>query len=133
VGSEQKKIIASWIFALGLMVVDSSYESLRAIWAVVRHPAIEVTRATSLGPKRTELKREEQRYFLSYGIYLPLDDIMFQDELIENGARHGDSLRSSCGGAKSGVTWAIWLPLKFRWPLIGERVSEWCWKPTIIG
>jgi len=132
-GSEQKKIIGSWIFALGLMVVDSSYESLRALWAVVRHPAINVTRVTSLGPERTELKREEQRYFLVYGIYLPLDDIMFGDELVGNGARYGDSLRSSCGVVTSGVTWAVWLPLKFRWPLIGERALEWCWKPTIIG
>jgi hypothetical protein len=130
-GAKPKKIgIVSWVCAIGLGLVWSTHESLVIFWATSRHPKLAKNALDLSGPAMTDFKREEQKYFLGYGIYVPLEDMMFVSQIPRGDERYADALHRSCSGL-SGGGFAIWLPLKTRWPLIGERVSEWCWKPQI--
>ena len=87
-------------------------------------PSIKVIRAgidfrldqrseTLINSSATEIekKRLVQQHFSGYGVYIPLDDISV-----------GLSMDSKCGQADL----SVWLPLRFKIPLVGERVLEWC-------
>ena len=131
-GAEQKKMIAaSWGAALILVFIWSVSDSLRVFWATNHHPLVVKAAMDLVEPARTEFKRSEQKYFLSYGIYVPLEDIMYAEQLPSGGARYAEALRRSCSGMQAGSGLAIWLPLKVVLPLVGERVMEWCWKVPV--
>lgn len=66
-------------------------------------------------------KRLVQQHFLKYGIYIPIDDITVKDVGIEADS-YQLMLQQSCGSGKL----FVWVPLKFRLPLIGEKILEWC-------
>jgi len=130
-GAEQKKVILSWIFAIIFMVAVSMRDTLAVLWAAFNHPSVARTSSAFTEPALTEFRRMEQRYFLDHGIYIPLEDIMFADQIEQMGQRYSVALSQSCSGLKSKDAFAIWLPLKIHIPFLGERVSEWCWKPTL--
>ena len=131
-GAESKKIsLIAWVCAVFLTLFWSTSESLKVIWATSRHPRLPKRSIDILEPQITDFKRDEQRYFLEYGVYIPLEDMMFVQQLTEGGERYGNALIKSCSGLRPGSGFAIWLPLKTRWPLLGERVLEWCWKPPM--
>jgi hypothetical protein len=131
-GSKQKIIIwGSWLIALSSLVSWSTSECLVAFWATARHKAIPKVKAALQEPDLTDFRRSEQKYFLDYGIYIPLPDIMFTAQLPLGGARYANALKRSCSGVQTGNGVAIWLPLKIKLPLVGERVFEWCWKPPV--
>lgn len=131
-GSEQKKVVwISWVFAIVVACVFSAWQTLIVGWAVLKHPSVPATAFSAPEPERTEFRREEQRYFLDFGIYIPMEDIMYVDELAGGAKSYAEVLEGACGGLKSDRGLAIWLPLKIKVPLIGERVKEWCWKPNI--
>jgi hypothetical protein len=133
VGSKQEKIVfGSWVIAILVVAVWSSSASLAVFWATTRHPPIS-RMALRLGePELTEFKRSEQKFFLDYGLYVPIDDIMFVGQLPSGGTRYAEALARSCSGIMAGTGIAIWLPLKLKLPLLGERVLEWCWKPPML-
>jgi hypothetical protein len=131
-GAKSQKIkYMPWAVIVCLAIGWSTFESLLVVWAASRHPKISknIIDVARLG--NTDFKREEQKYFLQYGIYIPLEDMMFVEELSQRGERYTAALNRSCSGLTVGYGFAIWLPLKTRWPLLGERISEWCWKPPI--
>ncbi len=131
-GPKQKKIIIlSWVLAILTAFLWSASDSIRVLIAAIRHPVLGKESINLVEPAMTEFKRQEQKYFLGYGIYVPLEDIMYVEQLPSAGARYAESLRQTCAdlGSKNGL--AIWLPLKVKWPLLGERVFEWCWKPAV--
>ena len=68
-------------------------------------------------------QRKIQKHFLSYGVYIPIDDIVVNMGLnkLDN---YNQLHESTCGTAKI----YIWLPIKIRFPIIGEKVWEWCLK-----
>lgn len=74
-----------------------------------------------------ELQRSVQKHFLDYGIYLPLEDIMFTQRLLAANKDLENGIRRACGDGP----FALWIPVVVKIPLIGERSSEWCWKPTL--
>jgi hypothetical protein len=132
VGTKQKKIIIlSWFLAFLTVFLWSTSDSIRVFVATLRHPALGKESLNLTEPVRTEFKRNEQKYFLDYGIYVPLEDIMYVEQLPSSGERYAESLKLTCAdlSAKNGM--AIWLPIKIKWPLFGERVFEWCWKPSV--
>ena len=131
-GTKQKTIVSvSWFLAILLAILWSSSDSIRVFIAASRHPDIGKESFNLAEPARTEFKRREQKYFLEYGIYVPLEDIMYVEQLSSSGERYAESLRLTCAelSMKNGI--AIWLPLRVKWPLMGERVLEWCWKPPV--
>jgi hypothetical protein len=132
-GAEQKKVILfSWILGLVFVSVWSVFDSLRVVWATSRHYSIKKSSLESTDSARADFRRSEQKYFLDYGIYIPLEDIMLVEQLPLGGARYSEALVRGCRGLKVGSGVAIWLPLKTKWPLFGEKVIEWCWKPPVI-
>ena len=76
-----------------------------------------------------EIQREVQKHYLSNGVYIPLEDIFFVEEIKQTNPDLTSAIVKSCGNA----TMAIWVPLLVRLPYIGERSFEWCWKPSLIN
>jgi len=68
---------------------------------------------------------------LDSGIYIPLEDIMFVDQLAKAGKIYTTALKENCSDLNDVRGLAIWLPLKIKIPLLGERVQEWCWRPNL--
>lgn len=131
-GAEQKKVIIwSWVVAVLVMASLSAWEAIVVAWAVYRHPPIHASVLTSAEPGRTEFRRSLQKYFLESGIYIPLEDVMFVDQLANGGKNYSVALKENCSGLTGERGLAVWLPLKIRVPLIGERVKEWCWRPSL--
>jgi hypothetical protein len=132
-GSKPKKIrlIIAMIAALLMMLMWSMQDTIVILWAASRHPKIPKEALVYVEPARTEFKRQEQKYFLGYGIYVPLEDMMYIEQLSNAKARYAEALAKSCSGLRSDSGFAIWLPLKSKWPLMGERVMEWCWRPPV--
>jgi hypothetical protein len=139
-GAKSEKVtLIAWAVATCLALAWSTADSLTVLWAASRHAKVSKSIFDSSGSAILEFKREEQKYFLKYGVYVPLEDMMFVSQIPMSGERYSDALNRACSGLESShgnasgnaKGFAIWLPLKTRWPLIGERVSEWCWKPQI--
>jgi len=66
-------------------------------------------------------KRLVQQHFLKFGIYIPIDDVIVNDRnLVDEPYR--SMLEKSCGSGRL----FVWVPIKFRLPLIGEKIVEWC-------
>lgn len=138
-GSKQKKIVVgSWLVALLSLVAWSVSQTVVVMWATAHHPKVAPRSELLHEPALTNFKRSEQIFFQDYGLYIPLDDIMLVEQLSLSGNRFADALKRSCSNVNpsnghsiwsSGI--AIWLPLKFKLPLLGERIVEWCWKPPM--
>jgi hypothetical protein len=69
------------------------------------------------------MRSQVQKHFLSYGIYIPLSDIVAVSSNQPNDSRLNFLMRKSCG---SGMIHA-WVPIQFRFPFFGARTYEWCW------
>lgn len=72
----------------------------------------------------TIYQRKIQKHFLKYGIYIPMDDIVIDNQVGKIDETLFFLMRKSCGRGKL----YIWVPLKIRIPIIGEKVVEWCLK-----
>ena len=120
--------LISWLLALAVIVTWSGAPSIMALVAtsqlepIHRNPALDGDDQAILG-----LRRQIQKHYLNYGVYLPLEDIMLRDQVLKLNASLDNALHRYCSDAVLG----IWVPLKFRLPIIGERVVEWCWKPVL--
>jgi hypothetical protein len=131
-GSKSKKVVKLlWILSFLVAFYWSGQDSFAVFFATSRHPQISRSTPDLIEPARTEFKRGEQKFFLSYGIYVPLDDIMFTEQLATHGNKFTEVIERTCSGVSVGRGIAVWLPLKIKIPFFGERVSEWCWRPQV--
>lgn len=109
-------------------VLWSSYSTLGAGWAVLSHEPPAMTKDDWADPAHVlELRRQIQKHFLANRVYIPLADIIAPSP---NEMGPGDTLllmQKACGRGRL----YVWIPLKFKVPLTGEKVIEWCWKPQI--
>lgn len=74
------------------------------------------------------LRRGLQKHFLSHDVYIPMEDIVVTapTENADGAAEDlGMLMQKACGRGRL----YVWIPLKWRIPVIGEKVLEWCWKP----
>jgi hypothetical protein len=132
VGAKQKAIIAiPWLLAFLMAFLWSFSDSIKVLVATSRHPLLGGESVNLVEPARTEFKRQEQKYFLEYGVYVPLEDIMYVEQLPSSGERYAASIKMTCADLSTKNGLAIWLPLRVKLPLLGERVFEWCWKPQV--
>jgi hypothetical protein len=118
----------SWIGAIVFLVSWTAWSSLKTFVAVAaaKPPTLqEVTTASEQGA--LEIKRRIQKHFLSFDVYLPLEDIVFVDGSNNLPQDLSVALKKACGPSK----FVVWLPLGFRLPIFGEKVIEWCWSPTL--
>lgn len=66
-------------------------------------------------------RRQIQKHFLGYGIYIPIDDI-----IVKAASLHEQELLSYLSKTCGNKDVFIWVPLRFRFPIVGEKVKEWC-------
>jgi hypothetical protein len=62
-----------------------------------------------------------QRHFLSYGVYIPLEDIVVRGKTSVE-PTIVPLMEQSCGEGQA----YVWVPLRFQLPVVGEKVLEWC-------
>ncbi|WP_141736512.1 hypothetical protein [Oligoflexus tunisiensis] len=62
-----------------------------------------------------------QRHFLSYGVYIPLEDIVIRG-MTSVEPTIVPLMEQSCGEGQA----YVWVPLRFQLPVVGEKVLEWC-------
>jgi len=75
-----------------------------------------------------QLRRKMQIHFLDHNIYVPMEDIVINNNTPDIEVKRLHLLMDkSCGRANV----YVWLPLKFRIPFMGNKLVEWCWKPTV--
>ena len=67
-----------------------------------------------------DLRRRVQAYYLSYGVYIPLDDILGAPNEPVSSSGHFDRNECHANGLR------VWVPLRIKLPLLGEKVYEWC-------
>lgn len=113
-----------WRCMLFAPIAFAGYSSCKpAIFAIIASNSIKSDSLTDgLNDfHQTFSQRKIQRHYLDYGIYIPIDDIIVN--------RGGDTnpslikmLERTCG--RSPIY--IWVPIRFRVPLAGEKVFEWC-------
>ena len=122
--TKEKVLTSFWVLASAIPLLAALYSSSK--------PAIDAFLASQTVVSKTNLfeqreapilstKRKIQRHYLDYGIYIPIDDIILD---LEEGDQISQSkmLRKVCGEGNA----YVWVPLRFRLPLIGEKVFEWC-------
>ncbi len=74
-----------------------------------------------------ETKRGIQKHLLRFATYVPMEDIIVSEPRDVAGGELSLLMQKACGRGKL----YVWIPLRIRMPVIGERVHEWCWKPQI--
>jgi hypothetical protein len=70
-------------------------------------------------------RRKIQKHFLNSRVFISMDDIITVNKEMEKNDDGVRLLRKSCGDSSL----YIWVPFRFRLPLLGERIYEYCWKP----
>lgn len=124
--------LRNWLSAifLGIPIIFAIYwtvaPALAAKYATLKYlpTSIKVDQARSQHATITA-KRQIQKFFLNENIYVPLDDIFISTDFLENDPALSLLMQNACGQAKL----YVWIPLKFRIPIFGDRVFDWCWKP----
>ena len=112
-------LVASlWVVAAYLTTKEANRSIIASMDLWIRPHWNEIL-SDSLTP--IESQRAIQQHYLSYGVYIPIDDI------VVNARQHPNEsvismLQSACG---KGIIY-IWVPLPMRFPLLGEKVFEWC-------
>ena len=73
-----------------------------------------------------DFRRQLQKHFSEYDLYIPLEDIIVQDpELV--GPELPRFMRKACG---DGLLY-VWVPMKISVPIYGPVVWDWCWVPKV--
>ena len=107
-----------------LVLVWSFEPSIRAMLAVMAFPSSGSELAES---NVQEAKRTIQNHFRKYDVYIAVTDIVaILDSYSDDNNQVRDWTESVCGSANL----YVWVPLRVRLPLIGDKVTEWCWKPN---
>lgn len=104
----------------------SCWPSLQALAATRRFELASV-REQDWGDaqKGLEIRRQLQHHFLSHNVYIPLEDIVITQPAEGEPSELALLMQKACGRGRL----YVWIPLKFRVPITGEKVFEWCWKP----
>lgn len=108
-----------------LALIWSVAPSIRAIVGVVTAPTLEAPQASA--NDELMIRRNLQKHFLKFNVYIPLEDIIFAKREQKSVDRTVFLMQKICGEG----TMYVWVPLRTRTPIFGESVYDWCWKPTI--
>jgi hypothetical protein len=106
----------------------SMLPTVRSVIAVIKFNQLS-DGAIDLESVETEVvvKRQIQRHFLDYSVYIPVEDIVIIATDKKEDSRLESLMTKACGHGSL----FVWIPLKISLPFIGEKVHEWCWKPSI--
>lgn len=73
-----------------------------------------------------DFRRHLQKHFSSYGLYIPMEDIIVSDPNLV-GRELTQFMQNACGDGSL----YVWIPLKMRVPVYGTVVWDWCWVPEV--
>lgn len=121
---ERKRRIRWWLAPLwGVALYLSTHQAAKAAIASYFFVQDEQLTAVLKAPQAVALdgQRFVQRHFLSFGVYIPLEDIIIRGMSAEE-PTIVPLTEQSCG---EGQTF-VWVPLRFQLPVVGEKVFEWC-------
>lgn len=121
----------SVIIPLACATIWTTWPTLQAASATLRASPVEIAEADW----QTDVPLLAQRRFLQqtlleHGLYIPLSDIVPGVPEVKSGIEASELslfMQKTCGPS----TLYVWIPLRFRLPLLGEHVWEWCWKPPV--
>ena len=125
-----------WWWALAVVpiaaaVIWSTQPALKAYVATVRMPSVAIDDGGwDAASPLLNARRSVQRSLLQHDLYVPMEDILTGIPPKETGIAPSDAslfMQKACGPS----TIYVWIPLKFRLPLYGDYVKEWCWKPPV--
>jgi hypothetical protein len=116
------------LLPIAAAITLSLLPSVRYIIAVIKFNQLSEG-AIDLESVETEVlvKRQIQRHFLDYSVYIPVEDIV----IIASDKKEDNRLESLMTKACGHGSLFVWIPLKISLPFFGEKVHEWCWKPSI--
>lgn len=118
----------SWCLAILSIALWSSWPAVKALSAALELKKISKQSVIQGSDSvKLEIQRNLQKHFLEFGVYVPLEDIMFTERVTEANPELEATVNRVCGNAPL----VVWIPLQFRLPLVGERSLEWCWKPSL--
>ena len=105
-----------WVGAL-ISTVKPSIPAIRASFGLLMRK-----NQLELGNKHGTLlenRRLIQAHYLSYGVYIPINDILIRKRQIKTSI--SDTYEVNCPE----TCLQIWVPLKFKFPILGDKVFEW--------
>jgi hypothetical protein len=97
----------------------SVYPSIKSAVAVTKFEKLKLTQS-ELGSEETitGLKRQIQRHFLDYSVYIPTEDIVVLSTLEKSDDRLESLMTKACGRGSL----FVWIPVKISLPFYGEKV-----------
>jgi hypothetical protein len=109
-------------------VIWTIFPSISSAVAIAKLSGHQFELAATAGDLEAQtIKRQIQRHFLDYSVYIPTEDIViFQDGESKN-TRLETLMTKACGRGSM----FVWVPFKIALPFYGEKVIEWCWKPKL--
>ncbi len=100
--------------------------AVMALYAAYTVPPVGLDKSEWADPSRVlELRRQLQRHFLAHDTYVPLEDIVATPPREGSPGDTALLMQKACGRGRL----FIWIPFKFKLPITGDKVVEWCWKP----
>ena len=81
----------------------------------------------SIGEDQDVIVQSIQKHFAKYNISIPKEDIVSKSFAKRYQERLFLQLDQQCGHGSV----YVWVPLKFRIPLVGSKAIEWCWIPQL--
>ncbi|MBC7661702.1 MAG: hypothetical protein H7249_18560 [Chitinophagaceae bacterium] len=111
-------VLIAWGLAIIVSLRDA-YPAFRASYAILQKDTFWNTAETA--EESLTKQRQIQSHYLSYGVYIPLDDIVIGAH-VSNTQALKKSIEGVCGPGST----AIWVPVAFHFPIFGEKVFEWC-------
>lgn len=112
------------IVAVGIW---SSEPAIQTMFAVISFPGIRQDSEEISDHKTFSLTtiRNIQQHFRKYNTHILPEDILFRSAEHSYQEKIFLLLDRSCGHGNV----YVWVPLIFRFPFVGNRVTEWCWIP----
>jgi hypothetical protein len=108
--------------AWGLAIYQTTHEAFRSVTATLD---LRITgkwdSILSSSQHTLEQQRSIQQHYLSYGVYIPIDDIVVDARQQLMGPM-ASLMPKVCGSGRA----FVWIPLPLHIPLVGEKVIEWC-------
>lgn len=116
--------LVGMIFPLVLALGWTTWPALQALYAVVSFPNLDARDDELRDEQRLlEIRRMVQKALLAKDLYVPVEDVVVGTQVPGTGQRFQLLMLKACGRGKLHV----WIPLRLKWPLIGERIYEVCW------
>ena len=115
-------LLVAPIFGAVLWSIEPALRTAAVVYAFDASKNIQIEKLDPWG--QLKLRRDIQRYLSDRDTYIPQEDIDWKDEGLLATQDTSRAMQNRCGQARL----LVWVPLRFKLPIIGEKVIEWCWK-----